>query len=399
MGSSRAFFFVAIAAAAGAFLANVASCSSFDGEQQDAGDDGASANDGSSSGDAPSTQDAGPVDASATVSPLCPPPKGPTSAPETRQKRILYTPPKPTFPFGIVADTTHVTWIEQSAVPDAGSPYDGFAAAKVLRVPKTGGGAKVLAVDQRSAIAVAVDGAFAYWTTWAGGVATLLRAPLGGSCEDSACPPPEVVTTFPPNVRVSSFFRYASETFVASGDDGQVFFVEGKKMPVRIMGTGYYPGLALTSTHLYASTETGKTILDRATVSANPTIDPPYLTIPPEDAGNIGVGHLATDCSSLWMTRYIFGAGAKIYVHDFATPGSFEPITQTMVTIYDLAVDAKYAYAATPNGGVYVVDRINKTPRSLYSGNVFRLAVDGEGVYFGEHAGAQSGTLYMLIKD
>ena len=67
---------------------------------------------------------------------------------------------------------------------------------------------------------------------------------------------------------------------------------------------------------------------------------------------------------------------------------------------FDLAADAKYVYSGAANsGGVFVIDKSSGASSHLAGTNVWRIAVDADGVYFGEHdQNTDTGALYMLVK-
>ena len=77
---------------------------------------------------------------------------------------------------------------------------------------------------------------------------------------------------------------------------------------------------------------------------------------------------------------------------------SFGQITE----IRDLGADARYVYAAALNtGGIFALQKTSMATAHPYTGNVWNLAVDDDGVYFGEHdpsAAGGAGTIYMLVK-
>lgn len=61
------------------------------------------------------------------------------------------------------------------------------------------------------------------------------------------------------------------------------------------------------------------------------------------------------------------------------------------------ANDARFLWIAVANaGGVYAYDKPTVDISLLRKGNVFALAVDDDGVYWGDHDG--TGTLRMLVK-
>lgn len=384
--AAASLFVVAVVVANGALV--VASCSSFDEEPTDGGVSAEAAGE-AEGGDATVALDGSNPPAITCV-------EGTTKPPAGLAVQQLFAPQSEGYPFGLSTDATHVIWIVQSPGDAAFDPIGGNGNARVLRVPKTGATtAQELARDQPGAVAVQVDEGFAYWTTWDGATAQMYRVTTVCS---AGCPAPEPVVTFPAGNRVVKLLRFAPGVLVAQGESGAVFFVRPKEAPVRILTTGTFPGLAATSAHLYASSELVNATVQRSTVAASPVIEPNYLSVPPPDGGQMGVGHLAADCTRLWMTQYFYNGKVNVYTHDFARPGSFEFVLQSDSIVNDVVADATYGYAALAGAGVIVIDPKAKKSYPVRSGDVGRLAIDADGVYFGERGDAQRGTIFMVRK-
>lgn len=241
----------ALALANGAL--GVASCSSFDEEPP------AEAGSLVEAGGA----DGGPDATSEGDGPTSPPltcVKGTAKAPDALSVRPLYLPSSEGFPYGLSTDATHVTWLEQPTADSALEATFGNGSARVLRIakdPDASAPPVELARNQPGATAIQVDGGFAYWTTWegSGSTARMFRVPITASC-GTTCPQPEEVAAFPPSIRIVKILAFKPGVFVAQGEGGAVFYVEPGKAPAQMLETGGFPGLAVTSAHLYASSET-----------------------------------------------------------------------------------------------------------------------------------------------
>jgi len=103
-----------------------------------------------------------------------------------------------------------------------------------------------------------------------------------------------------------------------------------------------------------------------------------------------------TDCTDTWAVR---GPRASI-VRFGLSDGQFTTIADDLsLSIYGTAGDAEYVYIAGANEGVAALDRQTKTLTLVHRGKVFALAVDDDGVYWGEHdIGSSAGTIYMMVK-
>jgi len=348
--------------------------------------------------------DGGLPDADATSPPTCPPPRGAKTDPSALLRSPLYVPPAgaASFPFGIATDRTHVTWVEQPDNGDANSgAYDGRALARILRKRKDGAGpVKVLAENLPATTSVVIDGTFAYYATSSANVPTIFQLRLSDDCNATACPP-KVVLALGSGSRIDRLYRHAPGVLIALAENGQVFYVQVSPTPsfATPLKTGNYPGLTLTNDHLYASSELDRDSVYRAAVVPAPVVDPKYLVAPPEDGGNKGVSVLATDCTTLFMTRYIPTSSTTIYGHDLADDGSFSKLANVAGQIFDLAADESHLYIASPGGGLFWLGKAQgSSPTNIVEGNVFRVAVDAEGVYYGIHLGPDRGTIMMLVK-
>ncbi|MBS2020106.1 MAG: hypothetical protein JST00_45015 [Deltaproteobacteria bacterium] len=397
MRSSRAFIGLGLLAVSLLSALAGASCSSFSDEPNieardaDLGETGSE----TSTGDA-SLQDGPAIDGEAGV-PSCAP-RGTTKDLASPMLQKIYNPPSPTFPFGLATDATHVTWAEQSEDVDGGTAYEGVGRGRILRVAKTGGPAAVIATDQELVIAVAVAGGFVYWGAGPETASELRRRPVGTDCNATFCPAPESVATF--DRRIVDIRVIRESVFLVMLDNGKVSYVDlATKTSSPLVTTFFYPGLAVTSSHLYASSEVTNAALLRATIAPNPVIEVNYLK-PAIDGGNPGVGRLATDCRSLFMSHYTSFVGSKIYAHDFDRPGSFDLVVDTKLNIDQMVADEGNVWVSAANGGLFAGSRTSTSLVRVFQGNVFRAAVDDDAVYFGDHnpVGTERGTIYRLLK-
>lgn len=384
-----------------------ASCSSFSEDQPAGGDDaGVDAPVvGEGGGLEAGAEDGGALPDGGERSSACPPPPGGSALPTAWNKRSLFEPSGPAermYPFAIATDRLHVTWVAQLGEPDGGvdtAPYNGNGNAVVMRAPKLGVGMPaIVARDQPGATTVALDGLQVYWTTWQKSEATLLQQRRDVDCKID-CPAPEIVVTFPSGERIARLVSVAPKVLFALSQSGKVYRIGLGTVPAQVLESGTFPAITATSTHVFASAGL-KGFVGRVQVDGGAS-DPSYLAVPPVPDAGVGVSPIATDCTSLWMTRAM-PDGRHVAGHDLSVPGSFQDLVLLgpAVDVFDMAADAKYVYVAAANaGGVFAVDKSSKGIVRPYAGNVFALAVDEDGVYFGEHAaGPTAGGMFMLVK-
>lgn len=395
-----------------AFVMVSASCSSFTEEDappvEDGGADGvapdASPIDGG--GDGPIPLDGGGMNLRLP----CPPPRAGNTVATGWKRRKLYVPPGPAgrmYPFAIATDAQYVTWVAQLGTPDGGAdtaPYNGIGTAVVMRASKLGTGTvKVIARDQPSAVTVALDGPDVYWVTETQNVATLRSQPRDADC-DVSCPEPRGVTAFPSGVRIARLVRPAPGVLFALAQDGRLFRVDlAGAAPVVVATSGTYPAMAATSSDVFTSAGLSPKV-QRSPVDGKTAAEDAYITFPADPDPEIGVGvsPIATDCTTLWMARKT-SQGHRIHGREIAGAPSLSLLTTLPpgLAIFDLAADARYIYVAAANaGGVFAIDKVSMVTSTQYTGNVWAVAVDDDGVYFGEHAeGAIPGSMFMLVRD
>ena len=322
----------------------------------------------------------------------CPSSRTPTCALDQCARRTLYTPTTTAYPFSIVTDTANVYWVEQ-VVGDAGTiaAYNGESLGRVLRVAKTGGPISELAAGYTQTRVLALDGPYVYWAQSTLIDTTLFR--LRGDCT-TPCGTPELVTTLP----------HASPSALVRGGPGILFVMTGDGDSYRVslavkagestgfekiaVGVGPFPRMTATDDGAFL---TSRSYPGVARVANGGNVTPLYVDAP--DGGLVG---LATDCSDLW-THGLESAPPMTMTRWPAMGPAIVGGTLPTQLYFDMKADASFVYLAAANaGGVYAYDKKNGTTIPLYAGNVFALAVDADGIYWGEHGG--SGTLYMLVK-
>ena len=390
------------AAIASAMLAAAASCSSFTEEEgpttpNEAGAEGSDA----PPIDMPDGGDAG----EGRLRLPCPPAKAGTAQPTAWVKRTLFAPPvggQRMYPFVIATDSSHVTWLAQlGTVPTGGSdrdPYNGNGKTVVMRARKDGTGqATLLADDQESATALVLDGTSVYWATHDSGTSTLRTQSRDFTC-GSPCQAPTTLLKFKIGERIIRLVRPAPGVLFALAENGKVYRIQ--------IGSG--AGLVLSTANLPAITATDKQVYASALEDNRVQMVPIGIPMPPisssvlprEGGAGVGVAPIATDCTTLWMSRE-YSNGKHILGAPLAALGTPSKLAEVGdLVVFDIAADARFVYVAAANaGGVFAIDKLSQISEQPYEGNVFRLAVDDDGVYFGEHAVDKSpGSITMLVK-
>lgn len=384
-------------------LLSGASCGSFGGEPPTAASD--AANEQVVPVDAPSDARADAVANDAALSLPCPPPAGGQNSASSWAMRILSIPSRTRreYPFAIVPDATYVTWITQVGSASGGSdvsPYNGTGEARIVRAPKSGAGpTTVIARDQHQTRALALDGDYAYWPSYAQNVTTLMRQRRDADCV-VGCSSPTAVLQFSSGVPIVRLVRPAPGVLIAVGGAGELFRITLDPLPLSIQVgvSGTYPALAAVTGEVFAAAGLSKTV---SRVPAEGGVAATYLTVPAADAAGVGVAPIATDCSFLWMGRQV-ASKIRLARHDLASPLSFKDFAALPNDVFDMAADSANVYVATANGdgGITYVDKASQQLTQVYFGSAFALAVDDDGVYFGEHdtQSDHTGTLMMLVK-
>lgn len=336
--------------------------------------------------------------------PGCRTPKAPSatcaSSPTACERRTLYLSPTSTFPFAIVTDANNVYWVAQSGGDAA---YDGTARASVLRVAKTGAptqAAAVLALDQERTTTLVRDGADLYWiashATDAGADSTLRRirdAAKAPTCP--ACAPPEDLATFPGIAR--RLVRVAPGVLFAVDHEGNVrrLAAGGAGFTVTTADrTSASPSLAAGLDQVFA----GGGLTSRVVrIGAAGGTGADFVTLPEAgpDAALPGAHVLGADCTRVFGVR---DQGALWWSP--AAPVAYADTNTVLSEATDIAVDEGFVYVARrKGGGVERGGRDGSGFTNLYTGDVSRLAVDDEGIYWGEHGkGSLAGNVFMQTK-
>lgn len=340
-----------------------------------------------------------PGDASASetsTSASCATPKAPTdecaASPSACERKTLYISNTSTFPFAIVTDEANVYWVAQSGAVD--SAYDGTAMASVLRVSKTGAStqqAAVLAENQSRATTLIKDGPDLYWivstSTDAGSTSTLRR--LAG-----AAGAPADVSTFPGIAR--RLVRVAPGVFFAADSQGNVRRLTKDGMVADVTQTSTTPSLAASKDSVFAS---GGKVLAISVLPFAAPFGSSSVPVPSggPDAGLPGVHVLGADCDRMFGIRDDVGTF-------FWSPAASPTLTESAERFadgQDIVSDEGFVYVAERKngGGVFRGARDGKAFASLYTGDVWRLAVDDDGIYWGDHGkGALAGNVFMQTK-
>lgn len=340
-----------------------------------------------------------PTDASTTetsTDPGCKTPAAPssdcTADAAACERKTLYISNTSTFPFAIVTDEANVYWVAQSGPTD--SAYDGTASASVLRVSKAGAStqtATVLAENQSRATTLVKDGPDLYWivsTANDAGSTSTLRKLTGASGT------PADVSTFTGIAR--RLVRVAPGVFFAADNLGNVRRLTKDGMVADIEKTSATPSLAASKDFVFAS---GGQVLrvDRVPAAGGPGSS--FFAIPDgsPDAALPGVHVLGADCDRMFGIRDDEGA----FFWSGAASATYTATSATFDDAQDIVSDEGFVYVARrrSGGGVFRGGREGNGFGSLYTGDVWRLAVDDDGIYWGEHAkGSLAGNVFMQTK-
>lgn len=380
----------------------LASCSSFAGsDPADAAPEGGTADVVTEPADTGTDADGGPP----LANPGCSLP-GAASAPPTawpESKLVTAGPVVTGFPFQITTDATHVYWASQSspdgsAVDDA---YNGNAVGSVYRVPKKGGSVVTIASGAAGVQAVALEGEQVYWATYTSNVATIFRRPKTADCT-GGCPNADAVQSLPQGHKVNHLLRVAPQLLAAYTDGGFVFTValDGLGAVPLAQDVGFSGSMSAAGGPLFAASP------HHAVVWVVPTPGSSLAQSLPLSftTGDVGVSPLVSGCTGLWMVHKMGGGPTELLEAPISVnTTSLVPVKRGTLTSAPrtLAADAGYVFAAAPDtGGVFFVSTtapasgVARPLASLYQGNVWDLAVDADGVYWGDHAKGVPGTIY-----
>lgn len=343
--------------------------------------------------------------ADATVEPSCRTPRAPSDAcaadPTGCERRTLYISPTSTFPFALATDAENVYWVAQSGGDPA---YDGDASAAVMRVAKSGASTQpaiVLAADQARATTLVRDGDDLYWivsrATDGGGASTLRRLRSAAKAAGwPACAPPEDLASFPGVAR--RLVRAGAGVLFTVDDAGVVRRLArgpGASFSAAEVGTtSAAPSLAAADEQVFAGGgESGRVLR----IPAGGGAAAPFLALPDAgpDAGLPGAYVLGAACDRLYGIHdegAFFGSGVDA--------GNYVGSAASFALATDIAADEGFVYVSRRKGGGVSRGRRDGTGFvTVYAGDVARLWVDDDGIYWGEHAkGAIAGNLFMQTK-
>lgn len=366
-------------------LAVLGACSSFQVAEAppgtDAGVDGGSP-------DAP----IGTLDASATGPLGCRAPRAPGCDPATSCVVLPLSgaPNEPEFTFGITTDSASVYWVAQHT--GEGDAYNGHADATIFAIDKRGGARRTLATAQREATTIAVDGDSVYWvalkteppTAW-----ELRRVARDCGGDGSAACDVDAVVASVSDVAVTEVHVVAPGRLAVLTGGGQVRLVETATLGVSTPAdTGARPGLATTPSAVFASSPFELNVV-QVDVASGVASSLPAI---PASGNESGPRFLATDCRDVFALRD--GNDARDL---FRFRNGAPTLLARMDRTFDpqaLAADEGYVYAAG-KFGLYVVDTLKETALLRSYPEIWRVAVDDEGVYYGDHV---TGAIYMLRK-
>jgi len=325
------------------------------------------------------------------------------ASPTACERKTLYISSSSTFPFAIVTDDANVYWVAQSGPADAA--YDGTAIGSVYRVAKNGDAtqaATVLAKDQSRVTTLVRDGVDLYWIASeandAGSTSTLRRvtnvAGTPGAVEDLA--------TFGGIAR--RLVRVGPGVFFTADSMGAVrrLAKDATKPAFEVSDiekTSTTPSLAASKDLVFASGGQVERVDSLPKAGGPPST---FLTVPEAgpDAALPGVHVLGADCDRVFGIR----DDQSSFFWSNVANAQYTGTTSTFDDAQDILSDEGFVYVARrKGGGVERGGRDGKGFASLYTGDVWRLAVDDDGIYWGEHGnpktgGSLAGNVFMQTK-
>lgn len=377
-------------------------CGSFGDSDDVPSADGGAPIDGAA-GDAATNDAGGPVDGGDGGGPVigtllapCPRPPGPTVAPSVAEKRQLYVAPDGGIeqPFGLATDSTWVYWTTLSEELPGDTAYNGRGAGKIMRVDRSGAnsGAKasVIASGQRDTVALAMVGDYLYWVAMESSKAVLRRTRRDCS---SSCPVNPVVEL---GSTVARELAAIGDKALLAIDGNTAWIIDlGAKPPGVKLTTALadYPALTVTNTAGFLSAGLSK---DMKTVPLATLAPGPFASIESPDGSALqGMSPLTNDCQDLYGWR---GAN-QIWKIAIAGGPATHFKTVTPPSVFGFVTDQGFLYMAAPNGpGVVAVSLATGNEETVKSANVHRIAVDDEGVYWGDHDQKSGGGIWMMVK-
>lgn len=379
-----------------------AACSTFSGgatnEAPDAGppsDSGVATSDGGPTeiGDAttadPDAGSAPSIEAGATR-PLCPAAAGPGAF-----SGVVELSPPPAsgseYPFQLATDSKLIFWAAQFSLPDDASfhvAYDGHGASRIYRRAKsTPSLPPDRLVDNQSIVtSIAIDGDFVYWVTWDTTANTLHR--VRRDCT-APCTAEDVSNGRLANGSPVVELLATSPGFLVYVTLNAAFYrvkLDGITLPFALLPAQSTAGVAAKTDTLFVGLPAQGApvdVFDNVSTTNTGTPSGMIAGITKQSAA-----HLATDCNNL----FAYGTNGGIYDTALTDKNLKFWTDGGIPEVFDLALDLQNVYLAQANsGGVLAFNRTTQAPTPLYHGNVWRLAVDDDGVYWGEHGSSTSG--------
>jgi hypothetical protein len=330
----------------------------------------------------------------------CPRPVGPQCNPESCTRRVLYQPAQPgiEFPYTITTDEAFVYWTTVSAETNGDVPYDGLGVAKIMRVDRggvlMGSKATVIAEGQRRAHNLAAAGDYLYWVAMnVTGKAQLRR--VRRDCA-MACPIEPLVELG--SSPVWELVEIDDKTLLAADDAADVYVVSVGVTPALVAATVKTSSYATVTASNTAGFAMGAFAPETKIVPLSTLTPVPHGFIPDAGEGSnltAGMSPITTDCND------IFGWRNQKEVWKLGVAGGVATKFKTISTgdVFSLAADRSWLYVGSANaGGVLAVSIDGLVEQTIQGGNIHRIAVDGAGVYWGDHDAMTGGAIWMMLK-
>lgn len=328
----------------------------------------------------------------------------PTMCPQV----MLYTPTTPPpsgeveYPFSIATDEASVYWLSLAApTTDStlrGDAYNGTGLVRVRRASKTQPGQSTLLYSgtlRVRAEAIAVSGGFVHFALRTVETPKTTRFRFPSDCSGiGSCQP--TTATFTAGVIKTMVTGTTNDVWWLQ-DNGPLYQLTGETMSSAFTdwGTLTLPDITRSADHLFVAGLTTTTVYGLTLNGVNSL----KVTLPPLDppATDQGASALAADTKELFMLR----DDAGLWSAPIINGASATRWADTGVrSFYDLALDERSVFAAAANaGGVFVFDRTTRKSDQIFEGNVWRIAVDAQGVYWGDHKPNDvPGAIWMMRK-
>lgn len=317
------------------------------------------------------------------------------------------------YPHAIAASATHVYWVALAdADNDPTGAYDGRGLATVRRVKKVGGAAEVIARNQVDAKELALTQSHVYWSGHEGEGGeqrfVVRRAALGCT---APCAEETVWRSDAPGT-VQRLAAIDDDNLLALTESGDVFALRVGFSKPKLAGhkDGVFPALTVNKRGAFVASAMSDTV-ERVDPEGERLL--PLATFPPNVAAPLpgeatarpGAKVLAAGCDDLWALR------APATLFGMITSGTPDGGVDVEVDLpaaadfWDAVADARYLYIGAANGGGLTFASRGKPPTfgAIKPGeSAWRLAVDGDGLYWGAHGTrdvpGSAGTIFMMKK-